>query len=1854
MSYNPVSWKLINMYFRDNPRFIVNHHLESYNDFYGQGLSQLLREKNPIHFFKEREVITIDKETKHIGFTRGGRSVPLTYEAMVEHFSDEDEEQLITRWRKGGAGPTRTFAQEEYKYQAKIFLGGKNGDKIYYGKPVIYNEDGESSFMYPNEARLKNMTYAFTIHYDVDIEFTLFLEREDGSEKHYIERINTTVEHLFLGKFPIMLQSNLCILNGLSPTVKFNMGECRNDPGGYFIISGKEKVIISQEKFADNTLYIQENVDNVHSYSAKIRSVSEDASKPMRTLAVKMVAEQPSSTNGQIVVSVPNVRKPIPLFILMRALGVISDKEIIAYCLLDLNKYSHYIEDFRPSIHDASLIFTQTAALKFIATLTKGKTMSHALQILMIYFLPHIGELNFKQKALYLGYIVKRMLKVVKKEEKPTNRDSYIYKRIEISGMLIRELFREYLTQQQNNIYLLIDTKHLYAKRNNPKSYQNKDFMNLITEDYNILFQNRIIEKGFQKAFKGDWGAEAHTKRPGVLQDLSRLSFWSSICQLRKTNVPIKSDGAKVIGPRLLNSTQWGILCPIHTPDGGNVGLHKHLALTTHITSGCSGYPFIEYLRSNNLNMQLLEECDINYLSQTTKIFINGAWIGVTATPEELRQDLILRRRNAIYNPFTSIRWNIERNELYILTDAGRPCHPLLIVHQNEISYEKESAMEKIEENTLTWQQAIQGFGKHIKKIPLNHCSIYSPAELFGKRIDLEENSAIIEYIDTQEMEGVKLAPYDEDKTNFTKNNITHIEIHPSVILGIMANQIIYPSNNPYPRDLFSCGQSKQAVSLYHSNYQNRMDKSAIILHYGQTPIVKSRYYNPITKGEHPYGINAIVAIACYTGYNVEDAVIMNRGALERGLFGTTYLNVYEAQEEILNVGKTIIENKFMNIEDNQVIGLKPGYDYSHLDKISGLIRENTIVNDKTILIGKATTSLISTEFFIDDSVAAKKGQLGYVDKAFMTEGENGERIAKVRIRHNRIPVIGDKFCSRAGQKGTIGIILDECDMPFAANGVRPDIIVNPHAFPSRMTIGHLVESLVGKACLLYGGYGDCTAFLNKGPKDKVFGNLLTQQGFHSSGNEVLYNGMNGQQLEAEIYFGPTYYLRLKHMVKDKINYRARGPRTALTRQTVQGRANNGGLRIGEMDRDALISHGMTNFLTESMMVRGDEFFMAICNKTGTIAIYNKSRNLFLSPMADGPIKFVGNLDGELNIVPISRFGRDFSILHIPYSFKLLLQELQTMNIQMRIITADNVEQLTSLRGSNDLKNFNIRVTQGDISKPIEPATFENIAKVTTDYLNKVNTKYMEEEDELKQSSKEESEALQEERGEEEEDIGLCALQMMASFEQYKATGNLIIICAGDNSYHYRDKWYDERRNYALCVVYYGTNGEIREKYKQTCDIFFHCKGLKWHLIQKILSSSSWWETFNFISFPDDDLTFVTVEEVPAFKQLNLLFKVGIDHKLLLWQPALSGLNTVHDIVKAQSACNYRYVNFVETMTPFFSHIALTKCMRSIMDKRIGIGWGLDYVWATRLISDIQPKGLAIIDKIVIVHTRPVAQAYPKGINPHQEKQEMIQRYNVKNIAAQNPDVFPPGHPYALKTLECVTVVIASPSPESAPLREADAIVPAGLKPGDTFEVQTPDGHRYTVPVPEGAVEGSTLTFDIPPSPSPASTSSSPQTDIFGDKSDYPFYVPPKDPFHVPLQQSYPAVPFLLGIPQQPEESKPLPPPSRYNLRSRQVQVEPSPSSSPSLPFFHPLSDEEGSLEGVEGPSVYIPATPTPSPEEKSSSSGEKESKGGGILKPQRIVLKKDFQKGLSILKSKDDDDSEKQDKEDTNKKIIH
>jgi DNA-directed RNA polymerase II subunit RPB2 len=1247
-----IPWNIIDKLFSDNPNILVAHQLDSYNEFISNGISQIFKEHNPIVFQKEKNPQT-----------------------------------------------------DVYKHISRFYLGGKTGDKIYYGKPVIYDETGTTSrvhYMYPNEARLRNMTYGVTIHYDVDVEF----EQEEQQQQEASEAVSSstkkftktvTLPQILLGKFPIMVHSNLCMLSGLPKDVIYNMGEDKSDHGGYFIIDGKEKLIVSQEMFADNMLYTRvRSDDDKYSHSIEIRTVSEDTSKPERKLRVYMVAPTPRYTNNQIVVEIPNVKKPIPLFILMRALGVISDYDIIETCLLNMAENRDLIELFRPSVHDANKIFTQRAAIEYIGVFIKGKSVVQAQNILMNFFLPQIGELNFQSKAFFLGYMVNKLVRLKAKIDIPIDRDSFKYKRIKIPGKMLHSLFNEYYAQQIKRIRTLLDFKYNY----NYAVYQ-ENFTDIVKE-YDDIFKDRIVEDGLRRAFKGNWGGSEFTKEAGIVQDLNRLSYNSAISHLRKVNLPL-DDSAKVIKPRLLHGSQWCLMDPVDVPDSG---LQKHFAISTHVTNGCKGSDMIRWLINEpGINLLSLEKYPKDFLYYQTKVFVNGSWVGVVSEPEDVVHKIKTCRRLSMIPIYISCSWDIQMREINIFTDGGRPCRPAYYYDpaKKMFAFQSKSILKLLTTRKFSWNHIVGGFG--IKKI--NHNSFFTTTDMTNivklyddvpESITFEKmmnRAAVVEYIDASEENNTLFAFRPDDKVKPGSAQFTHSDIHPSLMFGVMGNLISFPENNQLPRNVFSCSQSKQAVSMYNTSFLQRFDKMGVVLNNGQIPLVKTRYLKYFNDEQNPYGQNAMVAIMSYNGYNVEDSILFNEGSIKRGLFRTSYYNMYETREESKQSSGDRIDTRVLNMNDYQQknaitnAGRGEGYDYSNLDS-NGLIIENTPVSEKSVLIGQVVSESKNAEGkVVDASIRPKKGQIGYVDKTYITEGSNPDipsRIAKVRIREDRAPNIGDKFASRCGQKGTVGLIIPEQDMPFTSDGIRPDLIINPHAFPSRMTIGQFVETIMAKACVIYGAFGDCTAFVNLGNKHETFGNMLLKENYSSNGTQILYNGITGEQIESEIFIGPTYYMRLKHMVKDKINFRARGPNTNLTRQPVQGRANDGGLRIGEMERDGIIGHGAAHFLQESMLIRGDIYYMAICNKTGMTAIYNPDNDVFMSPMADGPIEFNDALTDNPKLVNITRFGRSFSIVQIPYSFKLLIQELQTMNCVMRIITEDNINQIESMSFSNNYK----------------------------------------------------------------------------------------------------------------------------------------------------------------------------------------------------------------------------------------------------------------------------------------------------------------------------------------------------------------------------------------------------------------------------------------------------------------------------------------------------------------------------------------------------------------------------------------
>ena len=646
----------------------------------------------------------------------------------------------------------------------------------------------------------------------------------------------------------------------------------------------------------------------------------------------------------------------------MRALGILSDKDIINGALLDIKKYESYIDLFIPSIHDTHNVYTQASSLAYIKEFIKEKTISKVHDILMNYFLPHVGEMDYKHKATFLGYMVFKLLNIVTEVEKPIDRDNFMYKRIELPGTLLHGLFKEYYILTQKTIYRKIDSDyhfHSYSTTVDKSSQdapdsQNYKFTDLISNNI-AVFKNWNtddvnVDIGFKKAFKGDWGAAVHNKKVGIVQGLDRLSFNSAISQRRKLNLPL-DDSAKVVGPRLLHGSQMYYIDPVDTPDGGNIGTHKYLAILTKITNHIPSAPIINWLRSNNLIVKL-NECLPPYLAANIKIFVNGNWIGMTIMPVKLIKLFKFHRRQGILPIFLSISWFIREKKIDIFTDSGRLTRPIFYVTEEngeEVTGEKEgeivqpiivreSSYMKLTEPDFTWNRLITGSDD------LTKVGSYT----FTATVSTSKPLAILDYIDVSEEANAYISM---DGKDINKTLHTHVELHPSLMFGVMGNQIILPANNQLPRDLFSCSQSKQGVSLYHSNYQVRIDQTGIVLNYGQIPLIKSKYLKYISNEEHPYGENVIVAIGVYGSYNVEDSILFNKGSLDRGMFRTTYFNSYETREESTQVHGGAVDSTFTNIESHDNVSrTKVGYDYSYLDE-NGIIKENSKILKYKLMI---------------------------------------------------------------------------------------------------------------------------------------------------------------------------------------------------------------------------------------------------------------------------------------------------------------------------------------------------------------------------------------------------------------------------------------------------------------------------------------------------------------------------------------------------------------------------------------------------------------------------------------------------------------------------------------------------------------------------------------------------------------------------------------------------------------------------------------------------------------------------------------------------------------------------------------
>ena len=1109
-------------------------------------------------------------------------------------------------------------------------------DNIRLQPPIIIENNGAVKTLYPQEARLRNFTYGSMMTADLNISYIL---RDTVTMADPIV-LKKTLHSITLGKMPIMLKSSICVVSQQTNNPSVQNNECSMDCGGYFIIKGSEKTVIGQERVAENRVYCFDGkMTTKWTHVAEIKSVPD-----WKCISSKQLDVMISSKTNGIFVSIPRIRYPVELFVIYRALGVLTDKNIMNYILLDVDHASnHELSVFlQATIIDGNKYMTQEESRKHLISylsytqLTPDKEKNNKKKnaflddILVNDFLPHCKTVD--EKLYLLGYMVKKIIMVSFGWIPYDDRDSYNNKRIETTGSLLNNLFRNYF-----NKYVKEMQKAVVKEMNNgtwKTNCNHESVLNIInmTNIYKILKLN-TIEKGLSRALAtGDFSIkQSNSSKVGVAQVLNRLTYVAALSHLRRINTPIEKSG-ELISPRKLHNTTWGYLCPVETPEGASIGIVKNLSYMCHITIPSNSDKIHEYVTSQ---IRKVESSHSKEFHNKVKIFINGCWVGITENPSELYNDLKEKKYSGIINIYTSIIFDYKLLEIRICTDGGRLSRPLLRVKNKKALITKD-IITRLENNELTWN------------------------DLLTNNI---LNESVIEYIDPDEQNTSMIYMQNKERDNNNKRLTYSLsEIHPSTIFGIVSSTTPFSEHNQSPRNTYQCCMKKQSMGTPTLNAHVRMDKTVYILSYPSKPIVTTRLMNYIKLDTIPSGQQIHVAIMSYTGYNQEDSILINKGAIDRGMFLATIFHTEKDED------KNIIRDEIIRCKPDpqKTKGVKFG-NYNKLDS-NGFIEENSLVENRDIIIAKVVpikenrNDLTKNIKYIDQSRSYRTTEASYIDKNYTGRNGDGCNFAKVRIRTLRKPVIGDKFSSKSGQKGTCGNIIPECDMPYTKDGLRPDIILNPHAIPSRMTIAQLKETILGKVLIHMGMFGDGTTFTSLDIQTII--KELQKIGYESYGNEVMYNGFDGSQIESSIFIGPVYYQRLKHMVSDKQHSRSIGPMINLTRQPAEGRARDGGFRIGEMEKDAIVAHGASRFCKERFYDVSDKYMMHVCQKCGMFATYHdQSMQQHLKcPQNENDVTNIHKCNTCENTTHFSR-------IEVPYSYKLLTQELQTINVSTRIIT---------------------------------------------------------------------------------------------------------------------------------------------------------------------------------------------------------------------------------------------------------------------------------------------------------------------------------------------------------------------------------------------------------------------------------------------------------------------------------------------------------------------------------------------------------------------------------------------------------
>jgi DNA-directed RNA polymerase beta subunit len=1202
---------------------LARHHHDSYDRLLRSQIPSLIQEINPIKIpLVQKERVAILEQG------REGESA-MNVAAPLERFTDEDDRM-------------DAMVYAEHDAVISIFIGGRDGTSIQIRKPVIVeqNQDGERvSFpMYPNEARLRKLNYVAPISVDVYIRI---LNIRTGEAK------DITIPDIPFFSLPILVKSAACWLHGMTEDALREVGEDTDDPGGYFIVGGAERVLVTQERVIPNLPYVNSTPE------VMIACSNPDSSR-VKVFRVHF------NKAGAIEASVPGVKGIVPVGVLFRALGVVSDLDIVRTIFNTSTPDPEEADVIRTTLASSHGIYDQLSAMRLLTHSSRGLTLASARNIIYEQlFSQQSGGLP--EKAAVLGNLVKMLIHRKLGRITDTDRDSLSNKKVGITGSLLAELLDEVIQTREEDIRRRISSEYNY----NNSTYKGDlvfQLLDVIMSQREQIFNSTANTSLILRSVRGQWGADPEKGQgaeiEGVSQALDRLTNIATLSHLRRVALERVPEG-KALMARRQHMSSFGYICPSETPSGGpKIGVVKNLASLTQVSSGVRQRELLELLPK--LRVKQVHDVPATNRSGLYTVYVNGVLVGYVENGATLQQELLGRRRRGLIHPTVSIAFHRLKRYVWISTDSGRMMRPLIRVKDGR---------PMIDEAVRQIADAAKDGGN-----PMNAFSVSAfedpDASVRGSTggASVDGGEVALEMIDPLEMETLYVAMTPEEVTG----EHTHVEVHASSILGVVASLIPYSPHNAAVRNLYSCAQTKQALAVYSKAYRSRFDHSSIILTSTQRPIVNTWWGRRLGDNGLAYGMNLIVAIMCFTGYNQEDSLLINRSSVERGLYRIVKMEETSAEEEKDEKTRTTVRI----VDPRTIPGIRtnPDADYGYLSP-DGTLMEGTKLKPGMVLFGKVSET--EGELPRDVSVVAGRFAKGIVESKVVLRLAGGHRLVRYKIATFRGPEFGDKFSARAGQKGTCGMLISQADMPRNADGICPDLILNPHAIPSRMTIGQFQETAISKLAALVGADVDATAFTQAGGVfgDKL-GDMLISHGFDPFGDEILYSGITGEIMHTKIFIGPTYYMRLKHMVADKINYRSggvdRGPIDAKIRQPIGGRAREGGLRVGEMERDAIISHGASRFLQESHTTRSDGEYAIMCADTGKRGFLGDGKNVYpglRSIDADGPFRFRGTRADTLENTANTTKSNRFSEVSFPRALGVMFHETETMGIESRILT---------------------------------------------------------------------------------------------------------------------------------------------------------------------------------------------------------------------------------------------------------------------------------------------------------------------------------------------------------------------------------------------------------------------------------------------------------------------------------------------------------------------------------------------------------------------------------------------------------